>query len=243
MIAKGTNNQVGMFPNYSYDDITVGQYAEDYTYLLPLKDQNGERHYLPNAWSGTVRINQFSITNTCPYPEAMVRLYDYINSSFDNRMLFGWGPKDMAWVENADGTLSKKADPVLDGYSSYAEVRHTLSMGTKGVTLWSEEDNARFAVTSDRERKFMERQEPYMTYAVEEFIPEGQNNPEDMQEINVLLTELRTYLDNFMAECVMNGVTQDKWQRHLEDCKKFKYERYQELNQIYYDRMKQLAEQ
>ena len=89
----------------------------------------------------------------------------------------------------------------------------------------------------------MERQEPYMTNAVEEFIPEGQNNPEDMQEINVLLTELRTYLDNFMAECVMNGVTQDKWQRHLEDCKKFKYERYQELNQIYYDRMKQLAEQ
>ena len=128
-----------------------------------------------------------------PYPEAMVRLYDYINSSFDNRMLFGWGPKDMAWVENADGTLSKKADPVLDGYSSYAEVRHTLSMGTKGVTLWSEEDNARFAVTSDRERQFMERQEPYMTYAVEEFIPEGQNNPEDMQEINVLLTEPVSY--------------------------------------------------
>lgn len=108
MIAKGTNDQIGVFPNYSYDDITVGDYAGDYTYLLPLKDSNGERHYQPSAWSGTVIVNQFAITNNCPYPEAMLRLYDYINSSFDNRLLFGWGPKDMAWVDNGDGTISKK---------------------------------------------------------------------------------------------------------------------------------------
>ena len=73
----------------------------------------------------------------------MLRLYDYINSSFDNRLLFGWGPKDMAWVDNGDGTISKKADPVLEGYNSYAEVRHTLSMGIKGIFLWTEEDNSR----------------------------------------------------------------------------------------------------
>ena len=39
MIAKGTNAQIGVFPNYSYDDITVGDYANEYTYLLPLKGQ------------------------------------------------------------------------------------------------------------------------------------------------------------------------------------------------------------
>ena len=43
MIAKGTNAQIGVFPNYSYDDITVGDYANEYTYLLPLKDSSGER--------------------------------------------------------------------------------------------------------------------------------------------------------------------------------------------------------
>lgn len=243
MIAKGTNDQIGVFPNYSYDDITVGDYAGDYTYLLPLKDSNGERHYQPSAWSGTVIVNQFAITNNCPYPEAMLRLYDYINSSFDNRLLFGWGPKDMAWVDNGDGTISKKADPVLEGYNSYAEVRHTLSMGIKGIFLWTEEDNAKFAVTSDREIKYMERQEPYMDCAVKEFLPEGQDYPENTQEINVLLTELRTYMDNFMAECVMNGIDDAKWQKHLEDCKKFSYERYTELNQEYYDRMMKLAEE
>ena len=243
MIAKGTNDQIGVFPNYSYDDITVGDYAGDYTYLLPLKDSNGERHYQPSAWSGTVIVNQFAITNNCPYPEAMLRLYDYINSSFDNRLLFGWGPKDMAWVDNGDGTISKKADPVLEGYNSYAEVRHTLSMGIKGIFLWTEEDNAKFAVTSDREIKYMERQEPYMDCAVKEFLPEGQDYPENTQEINVLLTELRTYMDNFMAESVMNGIDDAKWQKHLEDCRKFSYERYTELNQEYYDRMMKLAEE
>lgn len=243
MIAKGTNAQIGVFPNYSYDDITVGDYANEYTYLLPLKDSSGERHYLPSSWSGSVIVNQFSITKNCPYPEAMLRLYDYINSSFENRLLFGWGPKDMAWVDNGDGTISKKADPVLEGYNSYAEVRHTLSMGIKGVFLWTEEDNAKFAVTSDREIKYMERQDPYMECAVKEFIPEGQDYPENTQEINVLLTELRTYMDNFMAESVMNGIDDTKWQKHLEDCKKFNYEKYTELNQEYYDRMMKLAEE
>lgn len=241
MIAKGTNNQIGVFPNWSYDDITVGDYASDYTYLLPLKDKDGKRSYLPNAWSGMMIANQFTITNSCPYPEALLRLYDYINGSFDNRLLFCWGPKDMAWEENGDGTISKKADPVLDGYNSYAEVRHTLSMGVKGITLWSEEDNEKFAVTSDREIKYMERQDPYMECAVDEFIPEGQDYPENIQETNVLLTVLRTYMDNFTAECVMNGIDDAKWQKHLEECKQYDYERYTELIQEYYDRIMALS--
>lgn len=241
MIAKGTNNQIGVFPNYSYDDITVGEYASDYTYLLPLKDKNGNRSYLPNSWSGSVLVNQFTITNSCPYPEALLRLYDYINDSFDNRLLFCWGPEDMAWEKNEDGTISKKADPLIEGYNSYAEVRHTLSMGVKGISLWTEEDNARFAVTSDRETKYMERQAPYMECAVKEFIPEGQDYPENIQEVNVLLTVLRTYMDNFTAECVMNGIDDAKWQKHLEDCKQYDYERYTELNQEYYDRIMTLS--
>ena len=89
-------------------------------------------------------------------------------------------------------------------------------MGIKGIFLWTEEDNAKFAVTSDREIKYMERQKPYMDCAVKEFLPEGQDYPENTQEINVLLTELRTYMDNFMAESVMNGIDDDKWQKHLE---------------------------
>ena len=52
-----------------------------------------------------------------------------------------------------------------------------------------------------------------MECAVKEFIPEGQDYPENTQEINVLLTELRTYMDNFMAESVMNGIDDTKWQK------------------------------
>ena len=50
-------------------------------------------------------------------------------------------------------------------------------------------------------------------------------------------------MDNFMAESVMNGIDDTKWQKHLEDCKKFNYEKYTELNQEYYDRMMKLAEE
>lgn len=240
MIAKGTNNQLGVFPNYSYDDITVGDYAKDYTYLLPLKDEEGIRRFVPSSYAGGVIANQFTITKNCKYPEAMLRLYDYMNGSFENRLTFDWGPEGVAWKDNGDGTISKLADPVPDGYNSYAEVRHTLSMGVKGATLWSEADNARFAITSDREKKYVARQEPFLARAVEEFMPDGQNYPEAVQEINVILTELRAYMDNFLAESVMNGIDDKKWEQHLDAVKKFNSERYTQLMQEYYDRMKEL---
>lgn len=236
MIAKGTAGQIGVFPNYSYDDITVGDFAKDYTFLLPLEDETGTRRYVPNSYAGDVTPNQFTITNNCKYPEAMLRLYDYINSSYENRLYFSWGQQDQAWTDNGDGTISKKAEPLMEGYNSYAEVRHTLAMGTKGVTLWNEEDNAKFKVTSEREEKYIARQEPFMECAVE-FIPDGQNYAEATQEINILLTEMRSYMENFIAESVMSGVDEAKWEKHLEAVKKFKSERYTELMQEYYDRM------
>lgn len=71
-------------------------------------------------------------------------------------------------------------------------------------------------------------------------MPDGQNYPEAVQEINVILTELRAYMDNFLAESVMNGIDDKKWEQHLDAVKKFNSERYTQLMQEYYDRMKEL---
>jgi hypothetical protein len=238
MIAKGSSNLVGLFPNFSYEDITVGpENAKDFTYLLPLQDKNGSRRYLLNKIPGGFSPNRFVITNKCKYPEAMLRMYNYANETFDNLILATWGPENTAWRKLADGSLEKITSPLPAGYTSYAEIRHSFSLGVKGFYLWKPEDNARFAVTSDREKKLLARQEPFSQYAVKEYIPRGQNDPADVQEINILLTEIKSYMDNFIAKSVLNGITDAQWDTHLRDCARIGADKYVELLQKYFDRI------
>ncbi|MDL2233679.1 hypothetical protein LJC63_08915 [Ruminococcaceae bacterium OttesenSCG-928-L11] len=235
MIAKGSSNLVGVFPNYSYDDITVGEYADDFTHLLPLQDKDGNRRYMQSKIPGNLTPNRFVITLKCQYPEAMLRMYEYANQSFENRILGTWGPEGTAWAKLADGSLEKLANPLPDGYTSYAEIRHSFSLGVKGFTIWMPEDNQQFAVTTDREKKLLARQEPFVPYIMNEYIPKGQNDPADSQEINILLTEIKSYMDNFMAEAVLKGIDQAKWDAHVQSCERLNVDTYVELQQKYYD--------
>lgn len=155
-------------------------------------------------------------------------------------------------------TIEKTADMIVDMMNSEAMMNVRVAYGTvvgelrevsksyKEATMAMDVGKIFYAeksVISYAKLGIGRLIDPYMECAVKEFIPEGQDYPENTQEINVLLTELRTYMDNFMAESVMNGIDDTKWQKHLEDCKKFKYEKYTELNQEYYDRMMKLAEE
>jgi ABC-type glycerol-3-phosphate transport system substrate-binding protein len=238
MIAKGSANLVGMFPNFSYEDITVGvDKANDYTFLPPLKDKNGNRHYLLNKIPGGFSTNRFVITKNCKYPEAMLRMYNYANENFDNLILTAWGPENIAWRKLSDGFLEKITNPLPDGYTSYAEIRHSFSLGIKGFYTWEADDNDRFAITSDREKKLIARQDPYRSYAVKEYIPRGQNDPSEVQEINILLTEIKSYIDNFNAQAVLNGIDEAGWNAHLANSKRIGIDKYVSLLQAYYDRI------
>jgi hypothetical protein len=238
MIAKGSANLVGLFPNFSYDDITVGvDKANDYIALPPLQDKNGNRHYLLNKVPGGFSSNRFVITNKCEYPEAMLRMYNYANETFDNLILAAWGPENIAWRELPDGYLEKISSPLPAGYTSYAEIRHSFSLGVKGFYTWKAEDNDRYAVTTDREKKLLARQDPFREYSVKEYIPRGQNDPADVQEINILLTEIKSYMDNFNAQAVLNGITETGWNNHLSASKRLGVDKYVELLQKYYDRI------
>jgi len=116
-------------------------------------------------------------------------------------------------------------------------------MGVMGFTLWTDTEQAMFAITNDRDVKYLSREEPYMQYAIEEYIPIGQDKVESSQEISILLTEISNYMENFEAECIMMGIDQAKWESHLQNVKTFNVDRYVELRQEFYDRMLDLLKQ
>lgn len=237
--AKGKNGQVGVMAGTSYIDILVGDRANEYTYMLPLENKDGQRNYMPSRFSGDVVLNAFAITTKCEYPEAMLRFYDYLNSSYENRLYYYWGQEGTAWEKTDDGKILRLNAQVPEGYSNYAEVRHTLSMGIMGPILWNDEDQETFAITNDRDVEYYARQEPYMEYAIDEYIPVGQDTAEATSEVALLLTEIKTYIENFQAEAIMTGIDDGKWEQHLTSVKTFGADKYVEIRQEYYDRVMQ----
>ena len=240
--AKGKEGKVGTLWVGSYIDIMVGDRGDEYEYFLPLENAEGKRTYVPNKFSGDVNPNRFIVTKNCEYPAAMVRLYDYLNSSFANKLLFDWGPEGEAWEKTEDGKILRLNADLPEGFSSYAEVRHTLSMGVLGPILWDDADQAEFAITNDRDVEYYARRDPLMEYAIDDKdqIPVGQDTVENSQEAAVLITEIRTYMDNFQSEAIMKGIDDAKWQKHLEDVQKYDITRYVEIKQAFYDRMMEL---
>lgn len=242
MQAKGKEGKLGVVWVGSYADILVGDRGAEYDYFLPLENAEGERKYVPNKFSGDVNPNRFIVTTACEYPAAMVRLYDYLNSSFENKLLFDWGTEGISWEKTEDGKILRLNAEVAEGYSNYAEVRHTTSMGVMGPILWEDTDHGEFAITNDRDLAYYARRDPLMEFAIgdDEQIPVGQDTVENAQESAVLITEIRTYMDNFQSEAIMKGVDEARWKQHLESVQKYDIDRYVEIKQAFYDRMMEI---
>ena len=85
------------------------------------------------------------------------------------------------------------------------------------------------------------RRDPLMEYAIDDKdqIPMGQDTVENPQEAAVLITEIRTYMDNFQSEAIMKGID-DKWQKHLRMCRSMTSPGMWEIKQAFYDRMMEL---
>lgn len=235
--AKGNKGLYGMFAHHSYDDIVVGaDKTGEYKTVLPMKDSNGKITISALKVPGDFESNKFTITKNCKNPEVLVRFYDYTNSTWEKRMLWAWGPENVSWKNVADGKIQKITDNFPDGISNYAELRQTFSPGMAGFYLWSEEDQSKFNLTSERDQKYFAREALYEPYFYNERIPIGNDTEEATNERNSMATEINTYVINFFAESVLKGIDDAKWQENLKTCEKLNVDKFVADYQNYYDK-------
>ncbi|OUS76168.1 hypothetical protein B1748_12940 [Paenibacillus sp. MY03] len=236
LYTKGNKGLLGLFNHHSYADIAVGtEKAEHYTDILPMKDSNGEITVLGSKFAGDLDIDQFAISVNSKYPEAIVRMYEYINSDFERMMTMAFGRKDVIWKENADGKW-EKITTLPEGINNFAEFRHTESPGMKGFYLLKDEDIENQNVTDPRDLREQDKNIFYKPYLKEEVIPKGMDTIEAEQEKNNMFTEIDTYIQNFLAQSVLKGVDDKQWAAHLDKLEKLNIKRYVELYQSFYDR-------
>lgn len=244
--SKGAAGDViGMHINYTGSDSGVNNGdgtsdADRYVPLPLLKGADGKQMVCQNnAYPG----DNFVITNACKNPEALIRWYDYINSSVEEALLWGRGAEDVRWKKvEADGEekyqwilMKPEVLEAAGGYSNGGEYRNAESFAGTTPSLWRQ--NYDQLMVDDPETPTPN----YRKVALGEMLPmavkglpSGMSSDPTNEERRVILkTDIDTYLNKFVADSIINGVDEAKWQEHLKTLENLKCGEYKQLCQDY----------
>ncbi|MCG8499455.1 MAG: extracellular solute-binding protein [Firmicutes bacterium] len=185
----------------------------------------------------------FAITNKCKNPGALVRWYDYVNSSTKNILEWNRGVEGEAWKffqgENGKTILQLDEKAVYEKYGLEAhkkgDLRHYQAFGGTSpgfmhlgiINQWQDSYGDRPKLLLNR--KIIESGWGYRS------LPAGFAKPDNAERRAILLTDITAYLDKFIANSVVNGIDEASWQEHLKTLDKLKVDEYKQLVQAFVD--------
>ena len=218
-------------------DTYVSNYLEVYEIMPPLKGENGEQLWNKARTPGG-NMAGFCITTKCEHPEVLVRYFDNNISTTENIMLWYNGPEgEGIWKYDDDGIhWMETTEYIPEGVSS-GEFERTVAAGPYSpARLWSKYDDLR--IQESRVLKRIEVNEMYLQYAVD-VMPNGIEDPDVVNERSLLFTDIDNYMKKFKANAVVEGITEEQWQTHLETLNSYNVDQYVSLWQEFYDTKKQ----
>ncbi len=191
------------------------------------------------------RIGSYYITTSCKNPAALVRFYDYINSSYEIALPWVRGPKGVWWdfTEVNGEQVPVKQDvsqETLDewGYKSLVDLKNAESFAGQTPTLlpldFFEKEVLGEGMPRDLRLEWIlaNKNRGVVT------LPAGIMDQEDAERKVILLADIDNYLEKFVADSIMNGIDDKKWEKHLKTLKDLKVPEYIELCQKFVDRQK-----
>ena len=235
-LAKGAAGRIGSFGHHSYLDIVVGADKMDqYVPMLPMQDKNGNITVTGRNIDGDWLYDYYKISATCAIPEVAIRLYDYVNSSEEIVTLWSWGPEGDVYTVNEDG-VKVRVTEFKDGLTNFAQARQTYGAGMSGFWIYPKEMYDSWEM-QPRDQLMADFEALYTPYLCEP-MPLGQDRQEVVDRRAEQFTEINTYIQNFTAESIMQGVTDASWAEHLSACEKLDVAAYTQDYQNFYDEKK-----
>lgn len=189
-----------------------------------------------------VRNGGFSITTACQNPEVLVRWYDYINSSLKLALEVGRGQEDVywKWVDKEAQTFMFTYENVPEG-TTHADYRAMQTFAGQTPALWRleygnlEQANPNSYTSTMLKIDAVKELQPYGVYTQ---LPPGYGSEENADQRAFLLADISTYVNKFVADAVMNGIDDAKWQEHQKQLKALRVEEYISLCQEYMDNIR-----
>ena len=231
--AKGKNEPeiLGSLTRHVVDYPVGPERFWHYRAIPPLKGPTGVQ-----TWAApypNFRKAEFTITDKCQYPREAIRWVDYMFTD-QGALEFNFGPEDIAWKWNDDGTWMRLPPPEGVGENDF---RNGLSPG--GYSMgWMSEDLDRRAVQADPEKykRYHENWDIYIPFFPKEELPEFYWTEEQLEVISEIQAGLFSYVKEMEAKFISGAASiVDEWDGYLAILEKMRLQNLMEIYQEAYD--------
>ena len=178
----------------------------------------------------------FAITVACKDPASLVRWFDAQNADAATKMLWKYGEEGKLWKQDESGKVWALWPDQTEDFTrenmkyTYGAMNHIPCL----VLPDELEENGADAPAQATVRLGL-------VDAVKEGFPAERipilNVPsEKIEERTMIYTDLKAYLNNFVADCVVNGIDDAKWEKHLKDVEGYRASEWTQWYQDYLDK-------
>lgn len=228
--AKGSANRIGFMPGGGLltEDFGGEEHANNVVYMQPPSSSYPAviKQSDPPA---EMTLHSFTITQKCEKPELLLLMAEYCNNTPEKRFESRFGPEGAAWEVGESGKFINTTDFTGKPYTNRSEAISTTSpFGRFPYIIYYEEET---------QREYLGFSELYNTaketiygpdggVAYKECFPIGNDTLENTAKRSEMFAEIDTYMQNFVAESIMNGIDESKWSSHLSSCERLNIEEF-----------------
>ena len=224
----------GWTPANNFDTETAQEYvalppltASDYPEITPV--QNGHWNtYRGNSYG-------FVITAACKDPAKLVQWYDAQNADTKTKMTWRAGEEGLLW-EIQDGVLYELYPESVTVDFTRSNMIYTYGCSENAPTFLLPTEVSQYHEDAPADAtmrlKMVEVVKPYLQ---KEIFPSRPVESAKLEERNMIYTDLKAYLDSFVADCVVYGIDDAKWEKHLKDCQGYHADEWTQWYQDFLD--------
>lgn len=222
-------------------DLAGSECQKDFVSYLPVMAEGCEgRPAVPGSKTKfTGILVALAITTACKNPEAVLRFWDNASATTEQKMIFSQGFEGYTWGWDDAGRpiefdVPAELDPENKGRAWW---RFNLSAIDNVLPLILPHEQSYYPSDAfDPQAKYNLAMDVWEYVAdQEESMPLRIVDAETLEEKTMIEPDLKNYLTSFVANSVINGVTDKSWAKHLEELEKYQYSDYIEWQQKYYD--------
>lgn len=233
--AKLQDGRVGVFSDWSPDGLIADkELVKQYTLLEPFGAVDGVEYVQNGKYKAlTALLTNTVISAKTEHVEAALHWWDYLSSSTELKIMFGYGPAQVL-TETENGIMSQMDPSLVPENMTSGEWRATSSFGQIFPLLRPDENPINPEILNGIPTRFYYELR-LADYLSRDYMPVRVSDPDVVSDRGFLEVELKPYLEEFLATAVMDGITDASWEAHLERLKSVGYYEWIQWYQDFYD--------
>lgn len=200
--------------------------AEEFVALPPLQASDyPEIAYVNDGYWGYYRANSygFAITAACEDPAALVKWYDAQQADTRTKMIWNLGEEGGLWELGEDGTVYELWPESVTVDFTRENMKYSYGCYGRNPALRLPEEVSEYHDDAPADATTRRRLvEVVKDYLQKEIFPKRNVDAAKLEERNFIQTEMTAYLDSFLADAIVNGIDDAKWEKHLKDVQAYK---------------------